>query len=337
MSGPLHGGAPARVLPMIEEVERTGDARDVVTGILDRHEQADGLRAPRLPGRRPPRPGTAPHRQASWTPRGSTPPTPSSRLRWPNCGSGGPTAPSRPTSSSGPRSSSTTALFRGGLRRSEKRGRRALAFYAQFLADWRYFFEIEGLVLPSSYEPAHTFACFGRFSAPSSASSSTSSAVRCRRRNCARPCGNPSSRMTCGAIAAPSMNAWANSPRSSPALPAGAKNWWRAPSPNRRTCASKSARMTFPDEDAALFFPSISRRSRPRWWNPDSSAIAAARSPARLADRKGWLETCPPAGAGLPRRVGRSRTRHQVKLLRVIETRRFIPWAIPQACASRAS
>ena len=26
MSGPLHGGAPARVLPMIEEVERTGDA-----------------------------------------------------------------------------------------------------------------------------------------------------------------------------------------------------------------------------------------------------------------------------------------------------------------------
>jgi len=25
MSGPLHGGAPARVLPMIEEAERTGE------------------------------------------------------------------------------------------------------------------------------------------------------------------------------------------------------------------------------------------------------------------------------------------------------------------------
>ncbi|PKW14048.1 citrate synthase 2 [Saccharopolyspora spinosa] len=36
MSGPLHGGAPARVLPMIEEAERTGDARGVVTSILDR-------------------------------------------------------------------------------------------------------------------------------------------------------------------------------------------------------------------------------------------------------------------------------------------------------------
>src|SRR5437764_3972466 len=43
MSGPLHGGAPARVLPMVEEVERTGDARKVVTGILDRHERLMGF------------------------------------------------------------------------------------------------------------------------------------------------------------------------------------------------------------------------------------------------------------------------------------------------------
>ncbi|RAY15511.1 citrate synthase [Actinomadura craniellae] len=35
MSGPLHGGAPARVLPMIERVEQIGDARKVVTDILD--------------------------------------------------------------------------------------------------------------------------------------------------------------------------------------------------------------------------------------------------------------------------------------------------------------
>ncbi len=43
MSGPLHGGAPARVLPMIEEVERIGDARAVVTGILDRGEKLMGF------------------------------------------------------------------------------------------------------------------------------------------------------------------------------------------------------------------------------------------------------------------------------------------------------
>jgi citrate synthase len=43
MSGPLHGGAPARVLPMIAEVERTGDARKLVTGILDRKERLMGF------------------------------------------------------------------------------------------------------------------------------------------------------------------------------------------------------------------------------------------------------------------------------------------------------
>lgn len=43
MSGPLHGGAPARVLPMLEDVERTGDARAVVKGILDRKDKLMGF------------------------------------------------------------------------------------------------------------------------------------------------------------------------------------------------------------------------------------------------------------------------------------------------------
>jgi len=36
LSGPLHGGAPARVLHMVEEVERTGDAEGYVKSVLDR-------------------------------------------------------------------------------------------------------------------------------------------------------------------------------------------------------------------------------------------------------------------------------------------------------------
>jgi citrate synthase len=43
MSGPLHGGAPSRVLGMIEEIERTGDARAYVKGILDRGERLMGF------------------------------------------------------------------------------------------------------------------------------------------------------------------------------------------------------------------------------------------------------------------------------------------------------
>lgn len=43
MSGPLHGGAPSRVLGMIEEIERTGDAEAYVKGVLDRGERLMGF------------------------------------------------------------------------------------------------------------------------------------------------------------------------------------------------------------------------------------------------------------------------------------------------------
>lgn len=43
MSGPLHGGAPARVLTMIEEVEKTGDATAYVKGLLDSGERLMGF------------------------------------------------------------------------------------------------------------------------------------------------------------------------------------------------------------------------------------------------------------------------------------------------------
>jgi citrate synthase len=36
LSGPLHGGAPARVLPMLDEVARTGDPQGYVDGVLSR-------------------------------------------------------------------------------------------------------------------------------------------------------------------------------------------------------------------------------------------------------------------------------------------------------------
>ncbi|MFI8261371.1 MULTISPECIES: citrate synthase 2 [unclassified Streptomyces] len=43
MSGPLHGGAPSRVLGMIEEIERTGDAVGYVKKALDKGERLMGF------------------------------------------------------------------------------------------------------------------------------------------------------------------------------------------------------------------------------------------------------------------------------------------------------
>jgi citrate synthase len=43
LSGPLHGGAPARVVKMLEEVERSGDAERYVKQVLDRGERLMGF------------------------------------------------------------------------------------------------------------------------------------------------------------------------------------------------------------------------------------------------------------------------------------------------------
>jgi citrate synthase len=43
LSGPLHGGAPSRVLGMIEAVERSGDAEGYVKSVLDRGERLMGF------------------------------------------------------------------------------------------------------------------------------------------------------------------------------------------------------------------------------------------------------------------------------------------------------
>ncbi len=43
MSGPLHGGAPSRVLAMIEEIERSGDALGYVRSVLDRGDRLMGF------------------------------------------------------------------------------------------------------------------------------------------------------------------------------------------------------------------------------------------------------------------------------------------------------
>jgi citrate synthase len=43
LSGPLHGGAPSRVLQMLDDVERAGDARGYVKSVLDRGERLMGF------------------------------------------------------------------------------------------------------------------------------------------------------------------------------------------------------------------------------------------------------------------------------------------------------
>ena len=69
LSGPLHGGAPSRVLQMLDEVERDRRRRALGQGRARPRRPADGLRPPRLPRRGPARPRAAAHRRELGSPR----------------------------------------------------------------------------------------------------------------------------------------------------------------------------------------------------------------------------------------------------------------------------
>ena len=65
MSGPLHGGAPARVLTMIEAVEKSGDATAYVKGLLDSGERLMGFGHRVYRAEDPRAPRAAPHGQGA--------------------------------------------------------------------------------------------------------------------------------------------------------------------------------------------------------------------------------------------------------------------------------
>ena len=92
LSGPLHGGAPARVLQMLDDVERVGDADALRPQRARPRRTAHGLRPPRVPRRGPAGAGAAADgarrsaRRARRSPR---------RWRRPRSPSSGPQARSR--------------------------------------------------------------------------------------------------------------------------------------------------------------------------------------------------------------------------------------------------
>ena len=83
MSGPLHGGAPARVLGMIEEVERTGDAEGYVASVLDRGDRLMGF-GHRVYRAETPAPGCSAAPPRSWARRATRSRWPWRRRPWPS-------------------------------------------------------------------------------------------------------------------------------------------------------------------------------------------------------------------------------------------------------------
>ena len=126
LSGPLHGGAPSRVLTMLDEVAQTGDAERYVKELLDRGDRLMGF-GHRVYRAEDPRARVLRRTARRSARRGSRSPRRSRRRRWPSSRRASPTACWRPTSNSGRLSCSITPRFRPSCSRrcSRARERRA--------------------------------------------------------------------------------------------------------------------------------------------------------------------------------------------------------------------
>jgi len=211
-------------------------------------------------------------------------------------------------------------------------------FYREFLADWRHFFHLS-LRLPSAPEPfnnpTHTFACFrqiqrafdqilrdiiggslpaARLRASVWQSIFTHDMLRYRRTLYARM-GEFATLITGPSGTGKELAAHAIA--------------------QSRYLPFDDSSLTFPGESVALFYPINISALSPTLVESELFGHRRGSFTGAIADRKGWLETCPEQGSVFLDELGDLDPGIQVKLLRVIETRTFHPVGSTAARAFR--
>ena len=196
-------------------------------------------------------------------------------------------------------------------------------FYAQFLADWNRYFDIPGKRFEMALHPAHVFACFRQVqrafhhvfdniigsSMPAAGlrasvwQSVFTHDMRRYRRTMYRRMGEFPTLITGPSGTGKELVARAI---------AGA-----------RYVPFDPQRMEFADERGETFFPINVAALSPTLVESELFGHRRGSFTGAIADRKGWLEACPPLGSVFLDELGEMDLSIQVKLLRVIETRRF--------------
>src|ERR1022692_2972038 len=141
-------------------------------------------------------------------------------------------------------------------------------FYNNFLADWRHFFQIDGVRLPTGHDPRHTFACFRQ--------------IQCAFEQVFRDIiGNsmPAARLRASIWQSIFTHDIRRYRRTLYAHMGEFATLITGPSRNPATCPSTIS--ASPSPTTAGSSPSISPPSRPPWSSRSCSAIAGAPSPAR--------------------------------------------------------
>ena len=210
-------------------------------------------------------------------------------------------------------------------------------FYREFEVDWKHYLDVPGVSLETKLEPAHVFACFrqiqrafnqifdsiignsmpvARLRAAVWQSVFTHDMRRYRRTMYARMRDFPT------LITGPSGTGKELVARAI----AGA-----------RYVPFDARLLQFADPPDQFFFPVNLAALSPTLIESELFGHRRGAFTGALQDRKGWLEACPAAGTVFLDELGEMDLAIQVKLLRVIETRRFWRWATRRRASSRAS
>lgn len=196
-------------------------------------------------------------------------------------------------------------------------------FYADFLADWNRYFAVSGKRFETALQPDHVFACFRQIQ-------------RAFHHIFDSIIGNsmPAARLRAAvwqSVFTHDMRRYRRvmyqRMRDFPTLITG-------PSGSGKELVARAiagslylpfdaARMQFADPPKEAFFPVNLAALSPTLIESELFGHRRGAFTGAIADRKGWLESCSPAGSVFLDELAEMELSVQVKLLRVIETRRF--------------
>ena len=198
-------------------------------------------------------------------------------------------------------------------------------FYNLFLADWRRFFEIEGVRFPTGHQPSHTFACFRQIQ-------------RAFDQVFRDIIGSsmPAARLRAAVWQSIFTHDMRRYQRTLYARMGEFATLITGPSGTGKELVARAIaesryapfdehKLAFSGDGARTFFPINISALSPTLVESELFGHRRGAFTGAVADRRGWLETCPEAGSVFLDELGDLDPSIQVKLLRVIETRTFHP------------
>ena len=198
-------------------------------------------------------------------------------------------------------------------------------FYNRFLADWRHFFGMEGLRLPTGHDPRHTFACFRQIQR----------AFEFTFRDIIGS-SMPAARLRADVWQSIFTHDMRRFRRTLYARMGEFATLITGPSGTGKELAARSIAesryapfdertLAFANDGGQSFFPINISALSPTLVESELFGHRRGAFTGAVADRIGWLETCPELGSVFLDELGDLDPAIQVKLLRVIETRIFFP------------